>query len=264
VTDVELWSSHAAEHSNDLAGVIIPVTNTLGACEPWEALAEVGRRHGALVIAVANPMAFSVLRGPGAWGADVCVGEAQPLGLPLSWGGPYCGFMTAKAEHVRRMPGRIVGCSVDSRGQRAFTLTLQTREQHIRREKATSNICTNQGLMALQVCIYLAMVGREGFRRIGLANLERAALLRQMLLEVDGVEPVTGDDFFNEFTVKLPMPAKAALEHLRHGGILGGISFIQPNWLTICVTETKAEPHLLAYVQQVRAAIVGSRPVLVR
>src|SRR5690606_10495885 len=107
---------------------------------------------------VANPMSLSVLEAPGAWGADICVGEAQPLGLPLSWGGPYCGFMATRDEFVRRMPGRLVGCTTDNRGQRTYTLTLQTREQHIRRAKATSNICTNQGLMALQVAIYLGLI----------------------------------------------------------------------------------------------------------
>jgi len=265
-SDLAALATIGAEHGSALTAVVIPVTNFLGACEPWEELAAFAKKHGAATIAVANPMSLSALPGPGAWGADICIGEAQPLGLPLGWGGPYCGFMTAKAEHIRKMPGRIVGCSTDAKGRRAFTLTLQTREQHIRRDKATSNICTNQGLMALQVCIYLAAVGRDGLRRLGQANLDRAGYLRQQVLQQPGVQAVTGDDFFNEFAVRLPVPAAQVIAAMRKDGIIagidGGATGFDPHYLLVCATETKSRAHLDAYAASLGRAIATRQPAL--
>ena len=135
--------------------------------EPARRLAAVAREREALVIAVVNPMSLSVIEPPGAWGADIAVGEGQPIGLPLNFGGPYAGFMTTRKKYIRNLPGRIVGRAKDARGREGFVLTLQTREQHIRRDRASSNICTNQGLCATLITLWLATVGKNGFERLG-------------------------------------------------------------------------------------------------
>ncbi|MCL5270985.1 MAG: aminomethyl-transferring glycine dehydrogenase subunit GcvPA, partial [bacterium] len=186
--------------ADDVAAVVIAQPNFWGCLEPAAELTARAHDHGALAIAAVNPMSLAVLEPPGEWGADAAVGEAQPLGLPLSYGGPYAGFFATRAEHVRRMPGRLVGRTRDARGRDGFVLTLQTREQHIRRERATSNICTNEGLCAAMVTVWLALVGKEGFVHLGRLNLDRAARLREALLRLPGVEPFSNAPFFNEFT----------------------------------------------------------------
>jgi len=268
VTDLKALHGLDAELKKRVSAVVIPVTNFFGAVEPWREMAAWAHEHGALAIAVANPMALSVLEAPGAWGADVCVGEAQSIGLALEWGGPYCGYMTAKQEFVRTMPGRIVGCTTDADGKRGFVLTLQTREQHIRRQKATSNICTNQGLMATMVTIYLALMGKDGFRRLGLVNMERAATLRSRLLrDVPSIKALGNEPYFNEFAVRLPLPASQFIEAMKLHGVLAGLPAVDKNptshgtWkglddvLVICATETKTEAHLEHYLNAAKYVV---------
>jgi glycine dehydrogenase subunit 1 len=262
-TDAGSLASLDAAIAKDTTAVIIPVTNFFGEIEPWREMAAWAAEHKALAIAVANPMSLAALEAPGAWGADICVGEAQPFGLPTAWGGPYAGFMACKEQHIRKMPGRIVGCTTDDRGQRGYVLTLQTREQHIRRDKATSNICTNQGLCALHVTIALALLGRVGIERLGRLNLERAATLREALLAIEGIEAFGSDQFFNEFSVRLPMPAAEFVAAMRERGILAGLTAKGygdefADVLIVCATETKTRAHFERYAAAARAVVAAA------
>ncbi len=178
---------HAGE---DITALVIQQPNFFGTLEDVDRLTDWGHKHGALVIAVVNPTSLALLKPPGEWGehgVDIVVGEGQPLGVPLAAGGPYFGFMTTRMEHVRQMPGRIVGRTLDLDGRPGFTLTLQAREQHIRRGKATSNICTNQGLLMSAATIYLAIVGPEGLERVAAASMARTAELVAALTQIKGV-----------------------------------------------------------------------------
>jgi glycine dehydrogenase subunit 1 len=239
--------------ANETAAVVVQHPNFFGYVEPCEEISALARKRGALVIAVTNPMSLSVLEPPGAWGADIAVGEAQPVGLPMNFGGPYAGFMACRQEHIRKMPGRIVGRSVDGRGRDAFVLTLQTREQHIRRERATSNICTNQGLCATMVTLYLALIGKGGLARVGDLNLLRASALHDQLVVLPGVEPYSDRAYFNEFTVRLPMAGERFYEGMRREGVLPGLpaarlGYYDPNLLIVCATETKDDDDLNVYL----------------
>jgi len=191
------------ERPGALAAVVVQQPNFFGCLEEADALTDWAHRQGALAIGVANPVAAAVLAPPGEWGeegADIAVGEGQPLGVPLSSGGPYFGFLCTRKRLVRQMPGRLVGRTVDADGRVGYTLTLQAREQHIRRSKATSNICTNQGLMVAAATIHMALLGPEGLERVALACHDNARRLREALTAVEGVEAVfAGTPFFHEF-----------------------------------------------------------------
>jgi len=182
------------------------------------------REAGAILVAVVNPVSLSVLKSPAEYGAELAVGEAQPFGIPTSWGGPLLGFLSASDKHKRRLPGRVVGRTTDSRGQEGYVLTLQTREQHIRREKATSNICTNQGLMALRATVYLAMLGAGGLAELGESNLTRITALKNRLSGIQGVTLPFEGPVFNETVVRLDRPAAGFLAFARKRGVLAGIS----------------------------------------
>ncbi len=241
------------------AAVVIQQPNFFGYLEDAAALVETAHTHGALAISATNPMSLSVLAPPAEWGADIAVGECQPIGLPLSFGGPWAGFMATRGEQIRRMPGRIVGRTRDIEGRDGFVLTLQTREQHIRREKATSNICTNQGLCAAMVAFWLALVGREGFVQLGQANLAAAGRLHDELVALPGVEPMSNRPFFNEFTVRLPVEAERFVDAMREQGILPGLPAARlghpdPRLLVICATETRTEADIEAYLAAARQA----------
>lgn len=240
---------------DSVAAVVIQNPNYLGLVEPVDELAAAAVAHGAAVVACVNPVSLSVLRAPATYGADLVVGEAQPFGVPQGWGGPLLGFLACTDQHKRRVPGRIVGRTQDSRGQDGYVLTLQTREQHIRREKATSNICSNQGLNALRATVYLAMLGAEGLRDLGEANLVRATALRRRLARIDGVELPFAGPVFNEVVVRLPRPAAAFRVFARSRGVLAGIPLhgvagCGEGDLLVAVTEkrTNAEVELLATV----------------
>jgi glycine dehydrogenase subunit 1 len=204
------------------AAVFLQQPNFLGAVEDVEALAEKAKENGALVVVACDPVALSVLRPPGECGADIAVGEGQPLGNRLDYGGPSFGFFCATEEHIRRMPGRIAGETTDVDGRRGFVLTLQTREQHIRREKATHNICTAQALNALAGIIHLSWLGRRGFAELGELLARRTAFAREALAAVDGVELLHEAPVVREFAVRLDAPVGAVLDRCAAEGIGAG------------------------------------------
>jgi len=195
-----------------------------------------------LIVTVIEPLSLGILKPPGERGADIVVGEAQSFGLPVSFGGPYVGFFATQEQYIRQVPGRVTGETTDRGGRRAFVLTLSTREQHIRRERATSNICTNQGLCALAVTIYLAVMGKQGLRELAVLNLRKADYLKNKLSKVDGFEIRFNADTFNEFVLKCPKPARevrdALLEHKILAGLpLGGHYPEFADSLLLCATE---------------------------
>ncbi len=237
----------------DVACLIIQQPNFFGCLEPGPELAEAVHRVGGLLAVSADPLSLGVLEAPGNYGADICSGDGQPLGLGLNFGGPYVGFFAAREALIRRMPGRIAGVTVDNRGRRGFVLTLQTREQHIRRERATSNICTNQALCALATTVYMSIMGREGLRDVALQCLYKAHYARDRLAGLPGWSVSFTRPFFREFAVKSPHPVERVQEHLLEAGMMGGIDL--GTWypelkghLLFAVTEkrTRAEIDALA------------------
>lgn len=215
--------------------------------EDVDVLTDWAREKNILSIAVVNPMAMALLKPPGQWGkegVDIACGEGQPLGIPLASGGPYFGILCAKKAHVRQMPGRIVGQTVDLNGKPGYVLTLQAREQHIRRAKATSNICTNQGLMVTAATIYMSLMGPEGLRKVAIRSHERTRQMQKELLALPGVEPVFVSPFFHEIVIRVNESAEHLLTGLAKHGIQGGylLSETYPelkDCLLLCATETK-------------------------
>ena len=250
----------------DFAALVVPQPNFFGALEEVDALTDWAHAHGGRVIALVNPTSLALLKAPGQWGtkgADIAVGEGQPLGAPLSSGGPYYGFMTCKQELVRQMPGRIVGRTVDLDGKPGFTLTLQAREQHIRRSKATSNICTNQGLVVTASTIYMSLLGPEGLKRVAAASHANTLGLLEKLCAITGVKRVFSAHCFHEAVIQIDAPAGEVLRALRAQGILGGydLSGHYPelgNAILVCATETKTAADLDLYAQQL-ARILSKR-----
>jgi glycine dehydrogenase subunit 1 len=234
------------------AAVVIPQPNFFGVLEPVEILTDWAHQHNALVIGVVNPMAMALLKEPGQWGekgVDIICGEGQPLGIPLAGGGPYFGFLACNKILVRQMPGRIVARTTDSDGQQGFTLTLQAREQHIRRSKATSNICTNQGLAVTAATVYMSLMGAEGLRQVALASYHNTQKLLQLLLNIAGVKRVFSERVFHEVLVQLPQSVERVQEQLAAQGIQAGFAvhtvFPQfKNCLLLCATETKTDHDL--------------------
>jgi glycine dehydrogenase subunit 1 len=231
------------------AAVVLAQPNYLGCVEDLGVLRERCDELGALAVVALDPISAGVLRAPGEAGADLVIGEGQPLGVPLSFGGPYLGFFTARARDVRRLPGRLVGETVDQDGRRAYVTTLRTREQDIRRERATSNVCTNQTLLALVAAIQLAWLGPAGLQAIATRCAQGAHYCRQQLLQVEGVAPLTEAPFLREFAVTLPVPAEVALERLADEGFLGGVALgpeLAPegNGLLVAVTERRTRDEI--------------------
>ena len=235
----------------DVASVYIQQPNFYGQFEAAEEIGELTHGNGSMYIMGCNPIALAIMKTPAACGADVAVGEGQPLGMPLSYGGPYLGFMAATAKHMRKLPGRIVGQTMDSKGERAFVLSLQAREQHIRREKASSNICSNQALCALTAGCYMAAMGPSGMAQAAKQSMSKSHYLAKKLCEIDGVELVYTGDYFHEFVTTLPK-ADQVLKALEENGILGGLKL--PEGVLWCATEkvTKAElDRAIAIVKEV-------------
>jgi glycine dehydrogenase subunit 1 len=227
-----------------------------GTLEDVDRLTDWAHENGALVIAIVNPTSLSLLRAPGHWGtegADIAIGEGQPLGVPLSSGGPYFGFMTCKQKLVRQMPGRIIGRTTDLDGSPGFALTLQAREQHIRRSKATSNICTNQGLMVTAATIYMSLVGFHGLRSVATRSHQNTTKLVDGLTAIDGIERLFDGPYFHEVAVALDRPVGPVLDALAARDILGGYDLARSypeigNALLVCATETKTDADIDAYV----------------
>jgi glycine dehydrogenase subunit 1 len=205
------------------AAVICQNPNFFGCIEDMRQIGEITQSKGALFIAAVNPISLGILETPAALGADIVIGEAQTLGLPLSFGGPYIGFLATREKWLRRTPGRIVGQTVDNEGTRGFVLTIQAREQHIRREKATSNICSNEALCSLAVAVYLSALGKEGLRQVAELCLHKAQFALQEILRVPGFKSEFSQPFFNEFVVRCPLPPTEMNNELRDAGVVAGL-----------------------------------------
>ncbi len=224
LTDGTDWAALADKVDGDTNCVIVQYPDILGRIDDMTALAKKCAEHKALLIAVVTePVAMGAVRSPGQMGADIVVGEGQSLGVGLQFGGPYVGLFGCKLKYVRQMPGRLCGETVDADGKRGFVLTLSTREQHIRREKATSNICTNSGLCALAFSIHMTLLGEKGIRQIAAINHEKAVICANRLAKIDGVR-VVNDLFFNEFTIELPVDSRDLVRDLAEQNILAGVS----------------------------------------
>jgi glycine dehydrogenase subunit 1 len=246
------------------AAVFVQQPNFLGAVEDVTALAQAAHDAGALLVCVADAIALSILEPPGALGADVVVGEGQPLGNRLDFGGPSFGFFAAREKLLRRMPGRIAGETTDADDRRGFVLTLQTREQHIRREKATSNICTSQALNALAGMIYLAWLGRRGFVELGELLVKRTAYARDTLASLDGVELLHDRPVVREFALRLDAPVDAVLDQLALDGIAGGYALGRDyaqyqDGLLVAITERRTRDQIDRFAQLLGAAVASHR-----
>ena len=241
----------------DITALVIQQPNFFGSLEDVDALTDRAHAAGMLVIAVVNPVSLALLKPPGKWGAkgaDIVCGDGQPLGVPLSSGGPYFGFMTTRMEHIRQMPGRIVGRTVDLDGKPGFTLTLQAREQHIRRSKATSNICTNQGLLVTAATIYMSLVGPQGLAKVASTCIRRTAELVEALGKVPGVRVAFDAPRFHEALLLLDRPVRGVLEALAARGIVGGADLSRDypalgNALLVCATETRTPEDIATYAR---------------
>lgn len=239
--------------TDDTACVVVQSPNVFGEIVDLAPIAQKAHAHKALLIVVfTEPVALAAIKSPGEQGADIVVGEGQGLGVGLNFGGPHVGLFACRQKLVRQMPGRVCGETVDANGERGYVLTLSTREQHIRREKATSNICTNSGLCCLAFTIHMSLLGDAGLKRMAMLNHENACDLADLIDGIDGAE-VVNDTFFNEFTVKLNKPATEVVEALAAKDILGGVPFSRisggahPNLLLVCATEVVSDADIQAF-----------------
>jgi len=239
----------------DTACLIVQYPDFLGRIEDLSNLAKAAHAVGALLIVVTDPIALGLLKPPGEFGADIVVGEGQGMGAGLNFGGPYLGFFAIRKKYVRKMSGRLVGQTVDAEGKRGFVLTLSTREQHIRREKATSNICTNQGLVALAAAVYMAALGRTGLRRVAELCYHKAHYAQQRIAEINGFFALDDKPFFKEFAVRCPRPVAEINEYLlNEWGIIGGYDLGRDyphlkDCALLCVTEMNSREEIDALVE---------------
>ena len=253
--------------AGDVTAVVIPLPNYFGALEEVDALTDWAHAQGALVIAVVNPTALAILRPPGEWGetgADIVCGDGQPLGVPLSSGGPYFGFLCCREKFVRQMPGRLIGRTTDLDGRTGYTLTLQAREQHIRRSKATSNICTNQGLLVTAATIYMALMGPGGLRRVAAASHANTRRLIAALKGIDGVQKQFDAPFFHEVVFRFERPVAGIREALAAEGIVAGVPLEADypelgNSLLLCATETRSEADIDLFADHLRRLVTPDR-----
>jgi glycine dehydrogenase subunit 1 len=244
----------------DTALVIVQYPDFFGRVFDYTRLVDVAHAQGALVCVVANPTALAMFKTPGAMGADIVVGEGQPLGIPMWYGGPSLGFFTTRKQHVHKMAGRLVGETVDSRGQKAYVLTLTAREQHIKREKATSNICTNQGLLALASAVYLSTVGKAGLKQVANLCYQKAHYAAAELSKMEGVGLCFAQPFFHEFAVCFPKPVAEINAHLLEHGILGGYDLGQDypaleDHMLVAVTEKNSKEEIDLFVEVVKEVL---------
>ena len=257
VTDLDALAKAVTERT---AAVVVQYPNFFGCLEDLRAAAEIAHAKGALLVVAADPVNLGFLTPPGALGADIVVGEGQGLGVPMSFGGPNLGVFAARADLVRRMPGRLVGATVDKDGQRGFVLTLQTREQHIRREKATSNICTNVALCALMATIYVSILGKHGLRKVGELATAKAHYAAERFAAVPGVSLRFPAPFFKEFALTLPKAPDRVIKRLLKDRILAGVpvrSFdrAEKSTLLVAVTERRTKDEIDAYAAALAAAV---------
>lgn len=250
--------------ADEYVAVVLAQPNFFGTIEEIDVITDVAHSKNALLIAVVNPMAMALLKAPGQWGetgADIVCGEGQPLGAPLAGGGPYFGFMCCRKKDVRQMPGRIVGRTQDKDGKEGYVLTLQAREQHIRRAKATSNICTNQGLLVTAATIYMRLMGANGLQKTAMQSHQKAVQLKQLLSEIDGVSIVFDAPSFHEFVIRFEKPIEDIIAALIQKGFQPGYALQKAypeleNCLLVCATETKTDQDLLNYQQATASVLV--------
>ncbi len=250
----DLQALQAELQQGDVAGVLVPSLNRYGIVEDLTGVADAVHAAGAVLVQYCDPSALAVLRTPAEWGADIAVGDGQPLGIPLSFGGPYVGFMACRKEYVRKLPGRIVGETRDTQGRRCFCLTLQAREQHIRREKATSNICSNESLMALFVTVYLSLMGPQGMKEVNDRSYAAAHYLHDRLLKTGKfAEVFPGKPFLKEFVLKPLVPLEPLQEKLRAGGFFAAYA-TEEGFACFCATERRTRAEIDALVALVEEA----------
>ena len=250
VTSLEALQAELVK--DDVAGVIVPSLNRYGIIEDHTGFADAVHAEKGILIEYCDPSALAVLKTPAEWGADIAVGDAQPLGLPLCYGGPYVGFMGVKKDYMRKMPGRIVGQTVDKEGKRAFVLTLQAREQHIKREKATSNICSNESLMALWVTVYLSLMGPEGMKEVNRLSYDGAHYLYAELLKTGQFEEVfPGKPFLKEFVLKPKKFPGLMQQRLERAGFFAALD-TEEGYVSFCVTEKRTKEEIDQLVQTVK------------
>lgn len=249
------------KHLDDkTAAVILQNPNFFGAVDDHSDVVEKAHKYGALAIQSSYPVALGMLKSPGEMGFDIATGEGQSLGIPLSFGGPYLGFMSCRKQLVRQMPGRIVGATVDKDGKRGFVLTLQTREQHIRREKATSNICSNEALCALRAVVFASLFGREGLRELAMLNYQKAEFAKDVFSRIPGVVVKKSSPTFNEFTVQLPRYADEVVRSMIDKGFacgfpLGRFYKNMDNYLLVAVTEKRTKEEIKLMASSLEAAL---------
>ncbi len=241
------------ELDEQTAAVVMQSPNFFGLIEPVAKASELAHKVGALAIQSVDPISCGMLKRPGELGVDVAVGDAQPLGIPMSYGGPFCGFFACREKYLRKMPGRIVGLSRDVNGKRGFCLTLQAREQHIKRERATSNVCTNQGLLALRAAVHMAALGKTGFRKISEICFDKAHYAASEIAKLDGFELRFSGPFFREFVVRSRKPVADVLAHCRAQGLLAGVPMGQwfenkSDCFMIALTEKRTKTQIDALV----------------
>jgi glycine dehydrogenase subunit 1 len=242
------------------AGVILQNPNFFGAIDDHTDIIEKAHSIGAIVIESVYPISLGLLKSPAEMGADIATGEGQSMGMPLSFGGPYLGFMATKKEFARRMPGRIAGATVDRNGRRGFVLTLQAREQHIRREKATSNICSNEALCAMRAIIYLSSLGKEGLRELAQLNRDKAEFAKILLDKIKGIEVKRSSPTFNEFTVLLPKDADNVIKAMINKNFLAGIPLGRyykgmEKYLLVAVTEKRTKREIEDFAEALKSVI---------
>jgi len=245
---------------NKTAAVIVQNPNFFGAVDDFSDIVECVHSKGALAIASVYPVSLGMLKSPGEMGFDIATGEAQSLGIPLAFGGPYLGFIALKKEHMRQMPGRIVGETVDKDNKRGFVLTLQAREQHIRREKATSNICSNEALCALRALIYTSLLGKSGMQELAQLNYQKAEFAKGLLDKIPGVKVKRGSPTFNEFTVELPKNADEVVGRMINKGFACGFPLGRfykglDNYLLVAVTEKRTKEEIVSFAKSLEAEL---------
>ena len=252
----------------DITALVIAQPNFFGCLERVDQLSDWAHKNKAISVACVNPISLALLKPPGLWGehgVDIVCGEGQPLGSPMASGGPYFGFLSTRMAHVRQMPGRLIGCTVDKDGKRGFSLTLQAREQHIRRAKATSNICTNQGLLVTAATIHMSLLGAEGLRQVASQCHHNTHELVEMISKIDGVKPVFAAPYFHEALLQLDKPVDVVLKQLADAGITGGYApekhYPQlQNTLLVCATELRTDEDIALYASTLQS-IMNERGV---